>query len=266
MQDFKNLTEGEKAEVIDSMILEEQYQITDGRDGKTYYISKLADGNIWMTQNLDLDLDANTTYTPADTDIPSDWKPSNSTYPEDSNAWVQNRYTPESSDAGDLCWSGIFDPELEIPMSELAVDCAGRDMHYHLGNTYNWTAAIAMNDSNAYVSSSADANQSICPAGWTLPKGGWSTDERSFAHLYDYYYEIFAGEMGSIHLAPLYFGYTGVKTTTLHSVGVSGYLWASNIYNINASYSFDIGVSDETPHPADSIFRYHGAAVRCVAR
>ena len=29
-------------------------QLTDTRDGKKYWVTKLADGNCWMTQNLDL--------------------------------------------------------------------------------------------------------------------------------------------------------------------------------------------------------------------
>lgn len=33
-----------------------QYTLTDKRDGKTYTVSKLADGKCWMTQNLDLDI------------------------------------------------------------------------------------------------------------------------------------------------------------------------------------------------------------------
>ena len=31
-------------------------QLTDTRDGKQYWVTKLADGNCWMTQNLDLDI------------------------------------------------------------------------------------------------------------------------------------------------------------------------------------------------------------------
>ncbi len=33
-------------------------QLIDTRDGKAYYVAKLADGNCWMTQNLDLDITA----------------------------------------------------------------------------------------------------------------------------------------------------------------------------------------------------------------
>lgn len=48
-------------------------RLIDTRDGKTYWVAKLADGNCWMTQNLAFDLVAGKTLTPGDTDISSDW-------------------------------------------------------------------------------------------------------------------------------------------------------------------------------------------------
>lgn len=48
-------------------------QLIDLRDSKKYWVTKLADGNCWMTQNLDFDLKQNDVLTPADTDVRSDW-------------------------------------------------------------------------------------------------------------------------------------------------------------------------------------------------
>ena len=47
-------------------------QLVDKRDGKKYWVAKLADGNYWMTQNLELDLSGRT-LTPADSDVSSNW-------------------------------------------------------------------------------------------------------------------------------------------------------------------------------------------------
>lgn len=44
-------------------------QLIDKRDNKPYYVARLADGNCWMTQNLDLDINATTGLTSADTDL-----------------------------------------------------------------------------------------------------------------------------------------------------------------------------------------------------
>jgi len=43
--------------VINSMEEGRQYQLKDNRDWKTYYVAKMKDGRVWMTQNLDLDLE-----------------------------------------------------------------------------------------------------------------------------------------------------------------------------------------------------------------
>ncbi len=44
-------------------------QLIDVRDGKRYWVAKLADGHCWMTQNLALDLVAGQTLTSATTDL-----------------------------------------------------------------------------------------------------------------------------------------------------------------------------------------------------
>ena len=48
-------------------------QLIDSRDGKEYWVAKLADGNCWMTQNLAYDLVKGKILTPSDTDVTSDW-------------------------------------------------------------------------------------------------------------------------------------------------------------------------------------------------
>lgn len=48
-------------------------QLIDTRDGKSYWVAKLADGNCWMTQNLAFDLVEGATLTPNDTNVTSDW-------------------------------------------------------------------------------------------------------------------------------------------------------------------------------------------------
>ena len=51
------------------MVNNYQFTLKDTRDGKNYLIRKLADGNCWMVQNLDLELHADTVLTAEDTDI-----------------------------------------------------------------------------------------------------------------------------------------------------------------------------------------------------
>ena len=51
-----------------------QYTLRDTRDGKTYTVAKLKDGNCWMTKNLALSLN-NITLTPENSNVQSNWTP-----------------------------------------------------------------------------------------------------------------------------------------------------------------------------------------------
>lgn len=54
-------------------------QLYDKRDNKPYWVTKLADGHCWMTQNLELDLSSSKDLTPEDSDIIANWHPEFST-------------------------------------------------------------------------------------------------------------------------------------------------------------------------------------------
>lgn len=54
--DLLTMTDAEKEDAKLNPVTKQLYDI---RDGKKYWVAKLADGNCWMTQNLALDLDTN---------------------------------------------------------------------------------------------------------------------------------------------------------------------------------------------------------------
>lgn len=92
-------------------------QLTDTRDGKKYWVTKLADGNCWMTQNLDLDLSTSKALTPDDSDVSSNWTPTNSTLADGTQtttdytavwSWNLGDYVLTTPNAGTSCGtSGI---------------------------------------------------------------------------------------------------------------------------------------------------------------
>lgn len=136
----------------DTLTLEQEVTAYDRRDNKPYTVALLADGNVWMTQNLALELDKDRTYTPADTNITSNWKPATSTITNLDN-WID------------------YDED-----TTASYNSGNRDE----GVYYNWNAAAAINniapvfqDNNVY-----NTMESICPSGWTLPgvsnEGGYS--------------------------------------------------------------------------------------------
>ena len=158
MQDLATLASSEKTAVLNSMTLNQQYQLKDNRDQKDYYVAKLADGNVWMTQNLDHDIVTTTGfYTYDNTDIGhgatlntnATWTASTATYATNDTTWVWLTDAPESYNPGDLCWNGTIRSVINGTITTDTVAC-GNDKHYHIGNYYNWTAAVAMNNSSSY--------------------------------------------------------------------------------------------------------------------
>ncbi len=232
----------------------------DSRDDKTYTVARLADGNLWMTQNLDHDIDSTRTYTPQDTDISANWTPSTSTYT--TTTWNGSIAAPESYDPGTLYWSGIANDSTPV---------SSGNSHYHLGNYYNWTAAVAMNSSSAYTTT-ALVDQSICPSGWTLPRAGIGED--TFFSLWrEYGYDNNSHEFSDISAitgSPAYFAPTGDWSGSFSVFGSSGYFWSpvaesSVIEDEATSFSAAFNM-DNLANPTAFDDREYGHSVRCVAR
>ena len=180
-------------------VIGDQYQALDVRDNKLYYISKLADGKCWMTQNLDFNLSVNTKLSPLTTDVLEEITPIYSTLdatngfkPEDTSVYSDTK--PNSIDVGNWYFKGGDTSRWErcqscTGSSQRFNYLAGRGQglfnkdqpsedvgeHGHVGNFYNWTALVALNDSSAYLNNDTYSNHdnapktSICPQGWRLP-------------------------------------------------------------------------------------------------
>ena len=235
--------------------------LRDERDDKEYTVAKLADGKYWMTQNLDHDIktDGSVAYTPATTDVPAAWTPSTATYPTGTTTWNASTTAPESYDPGALYWSGT--PGDSTPVST-------GDSHYHLGNYYNWTAAVAMNDSSSYTTDQQDVNQSICPANWTLPKGGNVTTSGSFQYLVTQYgWDSSSYSMDNPYIwdSPIKTSLSGRWRGSRSLFGGVGYFWSSMVSGSNASY-YLYASSDGYLSPDGDYNRGNGVSVRCLAR
>ncbi len=69
-------------------------QLIDIRDGKEYWVAKLADGNCWMTQNLAYDLVKGKVLTPSDSDVSANW-----VVPEGTVSAIPARHNPAYTEA-----------------------------------------------------------------------------------------------------------------------------------------------------------------------
>jgi uncharacterized protein (TIGR02145 family) len=310
MQDFATLSSSEKADVLSSMTAGAQYQLKDSRDQKDYYISKLADGNVWMTQNLDHDIvTTQNFYTNENTDIgynastgtygTATWNPVRATYSTATNhvhAWCQggvwdlqdgvcsHNFTPESYDPGNLYWNTTYDdsgwdgylsscdfstsaPSCDESLNPLSsYTSSDGTAQYHLGNYYNWTAALAMNDSSSITTDGTLVEQSICPAGWTLPRVG--TGDDSFQALWEEYgWSVSSGfsNYTTLWSSPLYFAISGYYSGTLIKVGNLTIFWSPVALSPIESRIASI-IKDGAADPTNFSPNHQGFSIRCIAR
>ena len=291
-------------------------RLVDMRDKNLYYVTKEKDGNCWMTQNLDLKLnDPNTWHlTSENTDISDDptvytttpyatgytvnngvytWAPSNTTsdaivdYTNNTidGTWTHSYIAPASAEGGDtyIYTNGATgsDPDIIYSLLQACIEAnhtaADSDCrHYHVGNYYNWTAAIASNNSNNFSTNYNNAVNSICPKGWRLPIATDANNEsRDFGDLL-----VAQGIMNSttttsyltngfinIRKAPLWFVRLGyINNGTLYNAALSGNYWSSTVSGNFIAY--DLGFSTQVVKPAETIHlnRYYGGSIRCLAR
>ena len=290
---MQDLTSSNKATILNNMTEDSQYYLADKRDDKTYCVAKLKDGNLWMTQNLDHDIktDGSVIYNNTTTDLgwngtsysTASWTPASATKATSDTAWTTDgtgRAIPESYDPGELYWNGI----VGVYISESDCTTAGGtwdstnylcsqisstgDSHYHLGNYYNWTAAVAMNDSNSYATQYTDVNQSICPAGWTLPKSGNNTSNGSFQYLFEQYgwdSDSYMIENPNIWNTAIKLPLSGNWDGSLNGVGGYGHFWSPVVGSSYDAYSAYVA-SNGFVRPGYYYDRNYGNPVRCVAR
>ena len=264
-------------------------QLTDARDGKKYWVTKLKDGDCWMTQNLDLDLSTSKALTPEDSDVSRSWTPTNNTLTDGTQttsdyeaewSWNLGDYVLTTPNAGTSCGlSGIsdfgdctsvgFQSVAEMtPMADgNATDIISGNTynaHYHVGNHYTWNAATAGTGGADVVGE--DATDSICPKGWQLPTSN-NSNPSSFQALANAY-SISDNTAGSTALvsAPLYFVHSGVVVSgSLRVAGSVGDYWSSTAYS-GASYAYVLYFNSDYVAPSDFDLWYNGQPVRCLAR
>ena len=137
------------------------------------------------------------------------------------------------------------------------------DAHRHIGNYYNWSAAIASNDSSDIGSVVGQvAQNSICPKGWRLPVPA------EYTALNDLYN---GGKTGSgpnrdtgLFNSPWYGVRSGAVGEILFNAGYYGGYWSSVVYNNPKAHNLYFRSDNVIPQNSGHN-RYHGFSVRCIA-
>ena len=293
-----------------------ELQVIDVRDDKVYWIAKLADGNCWMTQNLDLDLTSNPeadnyiALTSEDTDLNDTtsaayqdgytvsengvitWVPASTatTYNHtigsnnEVSGWVDDANIPYSAEGGDIYYftnnlDEQYTPDIKFNSKDSCIDAdhtAEECSHYHVGNYYNSTAAIASNQSWQFIARYAVAGNSICPAGWRLPKGAAAADFIPEAHEFNQLFYIYGITTGLDSRQYATNGFINIRRAPLYFVR-SGYIYGGNslasgtVAHYNSSTAFNnvyfYAMNFERRWVVTSNYsRNFGSSVRCLAR
>ena len=241
----------------------ETKQLIDTRDGKSYWVAKLKDGNCWMTQNLALTApEGGRKLTPSDTDITEEW-----TLPETMTE------TGRWSDADDKA------------ILSMNVDNG-------IGTYFTFHAATAQTEQIGDIVAG-----SVCPKGWRLPLAGtnYNNTNGSYYNLLNAYglteqtksvagnYNVTLPDGNTITSAitteqyaltgePLKIQRSGIVVATTGEISyeyASGQLWSSVKFGNEQTYalSYDGGGGVETSYNNVwfSLARF-GKPVRCVAK
>lgn len=271
---MQDITESTKSEMVQNT----EYVLTDKRDGKSYCVSKLQDGHIWMTDNLRLNLSNSTTLKPADTDITEDWTPLKSTVTTASE-YTGSSIEPRSFDPRDeyIYNSGSTAND---PIYTSLSDCtnAGHTetecRHYYTGVLYNFPASVA---SNNVTATSGDIDTSICPAGWKLPSAGRTNPSDFGTMLFEQGIIPQTTAQGSTtsYVAPAATSFNNLRASGPHwsragyieggsrsNRGIQGYYWSRTTNNSSTAYNGDFNSSRINPRNYGS--RERGRSVRCL--
>ena len=264
--------------VIASMAQDVQHTLIDMRDGKSYFVSKLIDGKVWMTQNLDYHLDNSKTLTHHNTDLgytvenlSQTWTPSRATA-ADTSGYVRDDNTAYSFNRDNyyVISSGSTNNDTLSTTCTSGATCP----HFNSGTMYNWPAAVAENiTTETKYESEPD---SVCPAGWRLSEGHnvlAYSELNALFYLYGYVNEyvssgntsFLSSGFNNARSNPFYLIRAGYLTSTsLSSGGVAAYYQTSTVSSAIQNYYFYSYSTYIAPMYLQN--RGYAGSVRCVAR
>lgn len=195
-----------RAEINDTTQLEDVRDRVDGvaGTGTKYWVTKLLDGNCWMSQNLAFNI-TTTNVTAATSDVATNWTSSSSypptkTYDVNVDGLKFDGYSHTTTFSWNLGDYVIVNPTVAKPCSSKVglSECTDQfvaigdrkasidpnfyknngttytnteyDAHYLAGNYYEWNTATA--GTGVLASNNTAASASICPKNWKLPYSG----------------------------------------------------------------------------------------------
>lgn len=227
--------------------------LTDNRDGNTYTIAKLQDGNCWMAENLRLN-PSKVTFTAANTNSPTP---------------TFIAAAPNSASSTSLCNQDTADCVNQIAFDANNIDRRlpasptlnnNSSSWYGYGVWYNWYTATAGNGVRDTLS--GDVTGDICPAGWRLPTGGPGKEYATLNTVLN------GGQTRSdanFKNSPANFVYSGDHNAAADGGrGTYTRYWSASAQNIDKSYRF--GMTSSTVTPSNTWNKWDAFTVRCIKK
>jgi len=246
--------------------------LTDSRDGTSYTVGKLADGKCWMLDNLALDLTNSTILS----NLSSDNTNASTGLPYLKGTTTRD---PDTDASGQYATAGVTNWTSSYSYSAPLVNMASKDTvptdatstagGYKVGGYYNYCAASAgsycYGNGTSYGTSSGNATEDICPAGWRMPTGSTSGEYSALANaIYGSTSSTsdataYANYRSALHLPLSGYFYSGSPSNQ----GSNGRWWSSTR---NDNYSMYVLRPDtSTIYPANGSYRRDGNSLRCMA-
>ena len=243
--------------------------MTDSRDGTTYHVAKLADGKIWMLDNLALDLTDSTVL--------------NNVAAANTNASATSITALKSGNrtAGDqYATSGVSSNWTTDSFSDPRINMANKDIipsnaptngagYNKVGGYYNYCAASAgsycYGNGSSAGTSSGNATEDICPKNWRMPTGGTNGEYAALAN-------IIYGSTGNTADATAIADYRNALSLPLSGgfflgsieyLGSGGTFW-SNSRASSSSDMYYMSVDTSDVSPSQYYQRQLGMSVRCL--
>ncbi|MBR2589084.1 hypothetical protein IKE84_01970, partial [Candidatus Saccharibacteria bacterium] len=223
-----------------------QRTLSDIRDGKTYTVRKMADGNCWMSSNLKYELYANSTRTGV------------------------NNTTGEqiTFNTGAICGNG--NTNAACIMNGNTAYNSTYDSWY-----YSWYAATAGSGTASTTFDNGDAANSICPAHWRLPTNYTNKQypsggaQKSWGSLVSAYginpaNHSTTSEYQILEAFPFTLPRAGYFGSGAFQNNGCGDWWSSTAHSTAThAYYLDFNTTRVIPQYGNS--KYHGFNVRCVS-
>ena len=249
----------------DSVFTENGEQVTRR---VSYTVRKLADGNCWMTDNLELNWDTTRVFTSADTNVSSSKTASAVTQTLDGSI-------PTASDQEATDW---VNANVDAWLSRSSNGLADAQGHGY-GTYYNWyTATVSSVPYNWVGEYPGMSTEDICPKGWKLPEGG---DDGSYMHLFREGYHLLE-EFELVSLAtnvadilrsyPFDFPYSGSISSATglfdgranESGTLHGRFWNGGV--LSDVVAFQLGFENSVLETLRGDAKKNGFPVRCVVK